>query len=361
MLSIIPHSKPYVSGDDIKSVEAQVSSGMHATGKKTEEFEELIARFVNVRYAKATSSGTTALQLGLLSLRIKEGDEVIIPSYVCQAVMNSVNYLKAKPVLVDIQDDFLQKGCNISADTIKPFVTNKTKAIILPHMFGIPAELNEILKLGIPVIEDCAQCFGSKYNGKEVGSFGDVGMFSFYATKFISTGQGGMVVTNSDELKSKFDDLTKYDLKENYTIGHNFGLTDIQSALGVSQLKKINYLIRRRKEIASKYDTAFKELNGIKLMSYHKDCVPFRYVVMFENTKEREKAQESLREKGIIAAQPVFKPLHQYLGLDKSDFKNTESSHDKILSLPLYPALTEEEVNYIIHTLSHVIDNDPNP
>ena len=347
-MEIIPHSKPFVSEDDINLVQAQIFSGMHATGRKTEEFERLIARFVNAKYAKATSSGTTALQLGLLSLRIKEGDEVIIPSYVCQAVMNSVNYLKAKPVLVDIQDDFMQKGCNISSQTIKSFITNKTRAIIVPHMFGIPAELNEILKLGIPVIEDCAQCFGSKYNGKEVGSLGDIGMFSFYATKFISTGQGGMVLTNSDELKSRFVDLTKYDQKENYTIGYNISLTDIQSALGISQFNQIDYFIRRRKEIASKYNAAFKELNGIKIMPYPKDCVPFRYIVMFKSKEEREGVQVKLRGKGIIAAQPVFKPLHRYLGLDSGNFKNTESAHDKTLSFPLYPALTDEEVNYII-------------
>jgi len=185
MYKTIPHSKPFVSEEDYKSVEEVIKSGMHATGSKTKEFEEGVCKFIGAKYAKATTSGTTALHLALLSLKVGKGDEVIIPSYVCQSVLSAVNYTGAKPVLADIEKD----SFNISTNTIKPLITDKTKVIIVSHMFGFPADILSIKEISkkIPIIEDCAHSIGGSYKGKMLGNFGDLSIFSFYATKLIST------------------------------------------------------------------------------------------------------------------------------------------------------------------------------
>ncbi len=349
---MIPHSKPYISQEDIEAVSKQVSSGMHATGNKTKEFEEKISELIGTKFAKATTSGTTALHLALLSLNIKQGDEVIIPSYVCQSLLNAINHVNAKPIFADIQNNFLEKGFNISYETIKPLIIEKTKAIILPHMFGVPANVEKIKSLNIPIIEDCAQSLGAECNGKKVGSIGDIGVFSFYATKVISTGQGGMITTNSEKIKNKIQDLTTYDKKENYTTGYNHSLTDIQSSLGISQLKKLPEFINRRKKIIEKYEEAFKNTK-LKLPSYPEGTFAFRYVIQLENKEQRKLIQEKLKQKNIIAEQPVFKPLHQYLGLNKNNFPNTELAHNTTLSLPCYPSLSDEEVERVIEIVKN--------
>ena len=180
MPKIISHSKPTVSKEDILAVRKQVASGMHATGTKTKEFENEMRKLIGVKYAKATSSGTAALHLALLSLGVGKGDEVIVSSYVCESVLSAVNYTGARPVLTDIDSDF-ENGFNISAKTIKPLITKKTKAIIVAHLFGIPADMHSIKKISkkIPIIEDCAQSLGARYKGKMLGSFGNLSICSF--------------------------------------------------------------------------------------------------------------------------------------------------------------------------------------
>jgi len=341
-MDTIKHSKPSIGKEDIKAVAEQVELGMHAAGKKTEEFESEICKLIGTKYAKAVNSGTNALHLALLALGIKKGDEVILPSYVCQAVLNSVNYTGATPILADIDED----SFNISKNTIKPLITDKTKAIIVPHMFGIPADMDSIMDLRIPVIEDCAQAIGAEYNGKKLGCLGDIGIFSFYATKIISTGHGGMIVTNSSKIAEKIDDLTKYDQREKYSVAYNFSFTDIQSALGLSQLKKLFSFLKKRKQIAERYDVAFKD--KFKIVDFPKGAFPYRYLIQLSNKEEKEKLMEELKEKNIGVDNPVFKPLHQYLNLSPSNFKNTELAQNTVLSIPLYPALTEEEIDYVI-------------
>lgn len=354
----IRHSKPTISSEDIMAVKNQVAGGMHATGAKTKEFEEKICEFIGAKHGKAVNSGTNAIYLALLSLDIKEGDEVIIPSYVCQSLLNAVNYTGAMPVLVDIQENFLD-GCNISAKTIKPAITKRTKAIIVPHMFGVSAEIKEIINLGIPVIEDCAQSFGakSKYEGRKLGSMGTIGVFSFYATKLITTGQGGMVVTNSRKIKEKLDDLTKYDKREKYKMSYNLGLTDIQSSLGVTQLSKLNNFIETRQDIAKRYNEAFKEL-PVGLLSFPKGSVSFRYILKLKTGGQRKKLQNFLYSKDVISEQPVFNPLHRYLGLNSNNFKNTELAHETILSIPIYPSLKRNELKKIIETVKDFFYNE---
>lgn len=350
---IITHSKPLVSQADINAVANQTLSGMHATGSQTKNFETQFAYLMGTKHAKASSSGTTALHLSLVSLDITEKDEVIIPSYVCQAILNAVNYTGASSIPVDLDPDFLEKGYNISATTIKDSITKNTKAIIVPHMFGEPAELSDILDFGLPVIEDCAQSLGASYDNVKTGSLGIIGMFSFYATKVISTGQGGMITTKSDKIKEKLEDLTKYDQRKKYGVAYNYGLTDIQSALGISQLDRLSEFLERRQYIAKSYDEAFIE-TSFKLPPRTEEGIPFRYVIQTSGLSERELLQKKLVEKGIISEQPIFKPLHQYLRQDPSKFKATEYAHNTALSIPIYPALTDDDVNYVIQSVLEV-------
>lgn len=347
MSRIIPPSKPCISEEDMQAVAMQVQSGMHATGKTTEMFEKKIAEYVGIPFAKATTSGTTALHLALQVLSIQQGDEVIIPSYVCHSLLHAVNYCKATPVLVDIDPDFVSQGCNISVGTIKPLLTKKTKAIIVPHMFGTPVNIDEILDFKIPVIEDCCQSIGAKDKGKRIGSKGIMSVFSFYATKVLSTGQGGMVVTSSKEIKKRLDYSTRGDHEEEYDIAYNYGLTDIQSALGITQLAKLEKFIERRKKIAEKYDAAFKDCN-FKIFPRKEGSFPFRYLIKFSTAEERERFQNALREKGILTNYSVFRPLHRYLGLDPQRFRNTEEAHETSMYIPLYPAMSEEDIEYVI-------------
>ena len=350
---MILHSKPFVEESDSISVADVVKSKLHAAGGVVKIFEDKISKFSNAKYAKATSSGTTAIHLSLLALGIEEGDEVILPSYVCQAVLNAVNYTKAKPILADINDNY-----HISLKTIKPLITKKTRAIIVPHLFGYSANIDDILTLKIPVIEDCAQSLGTKAKGKIVGTNGTLGIFSFFATKSISTGFGGMIITNSKKLKDKLNDLTQYDKRNTYKIAYNYGLTDIQAALGISQLEKLPNFIEKRKQIAERYDKAFLHLN-IKLPKKVEGSYPFRYVITLRDKKDLVYLKKKLKKEDIITERPIFKPLHQYLSLPKENFPNTEKAHSTALSIPIYPALTEEEIITIISSIKNALQKSP--
>ena len=350
----IHHSKPYVGKEDAFKAALQIESGMHASGAKTKEFEEKLAGFIGAKYAKATNSGTSALHLALLALGVDEYAEVIIPSYVCQTVMNAVDYTGAKAVLADINQNFNEKGYNISSKTVKDLINKKTKAIIAPHMFGMPADLESIINLGIPVIEDCAQSLGAKYKGKMVGSIGDAGIFSFYATKVISTGYGGMIMCSSERLKDKIEDLTKYDKRDKYEISYNYELSDIQATIGIEQLKNLDYFIERRKAIAEKYNSAFSE-KFFKIPPKTEGSFPFRYLIKFSNNLERDNMKDKLIEKRIKTELPVFKPLHLYMGLDRNKFLATEEAYNTTLSIPIYPALRDEEVEYVIKSVLEVV------
>ncbi len=346
----IPPSKPFIDEKDIAEVSKVVSSGMHASGNKTVSFEKEMARLHKMSNAKAVNCGTNAIFLSLRAIGIDEGDEVILPSYVCYSVLAAVENAKAKPVLVDIQDNFIKMGYNISLEKIKQKISPKTKAVIVPHMFGYPAKIEEIKEFcsekNIFLIEDCAMALGGELNKKPLGSFGDLSTFSFYATKMISSGQGGMVLTNSSKLKSKIDDLTQYDDRNSKGEAYNLSFTDIQAALGLSQLKKLKSFIKRRKQISKEYDKFLtKKFSVLCGGSY------YRYIIKTKNEDELIQIQNYLKENSIISNRPVYRPLHRYLNLDPKDFPNTEEAFKTTLFIPLYPSLTRKEIDYVLDVL----------
>jgi dTDP-4-amino-4,6-dideoxygalactose transaminase len=231
-------------------------------------------------------------------------------------------------------------------------VTKNTKAIIVPHLFGLPAEMDEILSLGVPVIEDAAQALGGIHKAKKVGSFGLLSTFSFYATKVITTGEGGMLLSNSEDLLEKVRDLRDYDKKRDYKPRYNYKITDLQAALGISQLNELPLFLKRRKEIACQYSSALKECPVI-LPTEHPDSthIYYRYVVQVEGNVNNYIGL--LHKEGIFCERPVYRPLHQYLGLDNC--RETDRVWNTALSIPIYPSLSNEDVERVIQALRNIL------
>jgi perosamine synthetase len=344
---MIDHSQPAITLRDAKSAGRALKSGYLSQGKVTADFEKSMARYIGVKHALAVNSGTSALHLALLSLGIKSGDEVIFPSYVCTAVLNAVNYCHAKPVPVDIaRSDF-----NICIESTKRKITKHTKAIIVPHIFGFAANISKFLKTGIPVIEDCAHGIGADYHNKKLGSFGALSIFSFYATKMLATGYGGMVATNNKRLAERIKNLREFDNRADYITRYNYQMGDWQAALGLSQLAQLDSFIKRRREIARLYDNALAGNTGIMYrQAVRRESHPswLRYIV---GVKKQSEFLTRLHKKGIEAKRPVFKPLHRYLGLSPRQFPVTEYIYKTAVSLPIYPSLSKQAAAYIAKSI----------
>lgn len=344
---MIAHSKPTMDSDDYRSVMDVLKSGHLVQGEHVAGFEEALSSFAGVKNGVAVSSGTAALHLSLLALGAGEGDEVIIPSYVCSALLNAIMYVNAVPVIADID----RSTFNINVDDLKKRITKRTKAIIVPHMFGLPAEINEIVSLGIPVIEDCAQSAGAKYQGRYTGSFGVCSIFSFYATKMLATGEGGMILSDDDRLVGIARDLRDYDEKAGYSVRYNYKMTDMQAALGISQLKKLPTFIEKRKKIADLYSRSLGEISfPVSVVPEGREHIYYRYVLLLNNSSEFIKEMLKLE---IECRRPVFKPLHEYLGM--SGYNAAQEVMSLAVSIPLYPSLKDEEMSRIIDAVKNLL------
>jgi perosamine synthetase len=346
-MQMIPHSRPTIDQEEIDAVTAVLESGQLVQGEQVLHFEQSLAALIGVGGAVAVSSGTAALHLALLALRVGEGDEVVLPSFVCPALLNAIRHVRAVPVLADID----RKTLNIDVQDLKRRLTGKTKAIICPHMFGLPADIREIVALGVPVIEDCAQSLGSRYEGASAGSFGVLSVFSFYATKVICTGEGGMVASRERQLLETIRDQRDYDEKADDRLRYNYKLTDLQAAMGLIQLGKLPALIGRRRSIARRYDEVLRE-RGLSVPA----CLPDREHIYYRYILRTELASELLAaggEVGIAYRRPVFKPLHHYLGM--TGYPETEAAFHRTVSLPLYPLLSDAEVETILHHVQSIL------
>jgi dTDP-4-amino-4,6-dideoxygalactose transaminase len=310
-------------------------------------FEEELAHYIGVKGAVATSSGTSALHLALLALEIKEGDEVLIPSYVCSALLNAILYVGAQPVLVDCDENY-----NISPEDFRRRLTNRTKACIIPHLFGHPAPIDELRAKGIRIIEDIAQSIGGEYKGRKLGSWGDIAVVSFYATKMITTGEGGAVLSNDADLLERIRELREYDEFGEYKVRFNYKMSDIAASIGIVQLEKLPSFIERRREIASFYSEELKDLN-ISLPPEdepHSHSVYYRFVI---RVKKLEEVRRKMLAKGIECKRPVYKPIHRYFSLP--DYPMTDFIYETALSIPIYPSLSDSQVEYIASSLREAI------
>jgi perosamine synthetase len=344
---IIPHSRPTIDRSDIDAVTEVLTSGRIAQGEKVKEFENSLSRYVGKKYGVAVSSGTSALHLALLALGVEPDDEVIMPSYVCSSPYIATLHARAIPKIVDIGlSDF-----NICASVIEPHISSRTRAIIVPHMFGNPADIDPLLDFRIPIIEDCAQSLGAEYRSHQVGSYGELSVFSFYATKMMTTGEGGMVLTDNEEHFAKIADLRDYDKKTLLPTKYNYKMTDIQASLGLNQFTRLPDFIERRRRIASLYNDSLPRCD-IKLPSAGPESksVFYRYVIMLE---KMEQVQERARRNGVICEKPVFMPLHR--SLNEFYCPNSDRAHQHALSIPLYPSLSQEETDFLLARLEEII------
>lgn len=344
---VVPHSRPCVDEDDVQAVADVLRSGRLAQGEVARRFEREVARFVGVRDGVATSSGTAALHLALLAVGVGPGDEVILPSYTCAALLQAVRYVGAVPRLVDLEPE----GYNLSVDEVRRHLTPRTRALLVPHTFGTPADVEALCELGVPVVEDIAQALGAAVRGRPVGSFGAVAVCSFYATKLITTGEGGMLLSDSDVLLRRAREMRDYDARRDDRRRFNYKMTDFQAALGLSQLRKLPAFLQRRRLLADRYTAHLRPL-GVVPRAPRPACTPvaYRYVI---TVPEAEQASARLRRLGVEGKPPVFQPLHRYLG--EPGFPRTEQAHRTALSLPLYPSLSEDELSHVLAALDTVL------
>ncbi len=362
----IPYGKQTIDDDDIKAVVEVLKSDFITTGPKIDEFERKVADYVGARYAVAIANGTAALHAACFAAGIGDGDEVITTPITFAASANCALYCGAKPVFADID----KESYNISLADIKEKITEKTKSIIAVHFTGQPCEMDEIHKIAkennLIVIEDAAHALGADYKGKKIGSLSDMTTFSFHPVKHITTGEGGMIVTNDEKFYERLKlfrthgitreekYLSKNDgpwYYEQIDLGYNYRITDIQCALGVSQMDKLDGFVAKRRTLVERYNKAFENISEIVTPKQVDGCNNsyHLYVIQVNN---RLDVFNKLRAAGIgvnVHYIPVYKhPYYQKNGYDKVYCPNAEDYYEHCISLPLYPKLTIEEQDYVI-------------
>jgi len=344
----IAHSRPSVSEREIRAVAEVLSSGRLAQGARVEEFEREMGRWLGLPPGVAVSSGSAALHTALLAMGIGPGDEVLLPSYVCVAPLLAVRHVGAAPVPVDVHP---RTGL-MDPEDMKRRITSRTRLVVTVHLFGLPACPDETGFPEIPVLEDCAQSLGAVRDGRKVGTSGIAGVTSFYATKLLTTGEGGMVFSRDERFLDKVRDLREYDRKDDLRGRFNYKMTDLAAAMGRIQLEKLEGFLEKRSRIAEWYDEGLAGA-PVRLPPRNAGRVHYRYVVGIDGNPDRIAA--GMAKLGIEAARPVFRPLHRYLGL--SGYEGTEECWRTHLSLPLYPDLSEEDVNRVCGCLRRVLED----
>ncbi|MBW2642338.1 MAG: UDP-4-amino-4,6-dideoxy-N-acetyl-beta-L-altrosamine transaminase [Deltaproteobacteria bacterium] len=404
MKKTIPYGRQFIDEDDIKAVVEVLKSEKITQGPTVEEFEHKLERICEAEYATAVNSGTSALHIACLASGVKEGDEVITSPITFVASANCAVYCGGKPVFADIDP----KTYNISPEEIEKRITDKTKAVIPVHFAGQSCDMEAIQQIvsdaekkyghKIYIIEDACHALGSKYKGNEVGScvFSDMAVMSFHPVKHITTGEGGVVLTNNDELSKKLrmfrshgitsepEEFFSKDLAfpspnsqspiinspnpwyyEQQVLGFNYRITNIQSALGLSQLKKLKMFCKRRREIVEKYNAVFMDSAFLQIPFEDNNCNSnfHLYVLLFDFEGigiDRARFMLSLKEKGLYT-QVHYIPVHlqhyyrRNFKTDWGDCPNAEGYYKKCLSIPLFPAMTKIEVEKIIHEIKHII------
>jgi dTDP-4-amino-4,6-dideoxygalactose transaminase len=341
---MIPHSRPSIETDELQAAIDVLRSCRLAQGGMVEQFERGMAAYFGLTGGVAVSSGTAALEVALRALGIGPGDEVILPSYVCAAPWLAIQRVGAMPRVVDIELDTF----NIDPSAARQALTPKTRALIVPHLFGLPADLTALERLGVPIIEDCAQTLGAKEQGRAVGSVGIVTICSFYATKLLCTGEGGMVLSRDESLLERVRTLREYDEAPSLRpAATNVKMTDLQAAIGMAQLNRLALFLERRICLADEYRAT---LNGTRLVPpivpAGRTHVYYRFVVRIPDCRGQVDGMNTwiarFEGRGVQCRKPVFRSLHRYLELD--GFPASEEAERTALSIPLFPSLTEEDV-----------------
>ncbi len=363
----IPLFKIFWDNEDIRAVNEVIRSGMYwTTGTQSRQFEKMISEYAGTTYSAVLNSGTSALHAALLAHNIKKGDEVIVPSFTFIATSNAPLFVGAKPVFADIEPETL----GLDPEDVKQKITEKTKAIIPVHYGGSPCLIRELKEIAedrkLVLIEDAAEALGARISDKKIGTFGDSAVLSFCQNKVITTGDGGAVITDSQEVYEKAKLIRSHGRLENVdyfsewkepdyvTLGYNFRMSDITAALGLAQLKKIGRLIESRRKNAEQLNEKLAELKEVGLPTAPTDYfhVYQMYTVRVKDGKRKRDALAQHLAKAGIATKVYFYPVHQTHFYKnelncRSMLPVTEEMAGQVLTLPMYPSLTIEEIDYI--------------
>ena len=372
----VPLFYPWINNSDKKVILDCLNSPILSGGPKLHEFETTFAKFVGARYAVGVSSATAALHLSLLSLGIGKGDEVIIPNMTFVATANTVALTGAKPICVDIDSTL-----NISINSIEKKISKKTKCILPVHFAGFPCKMDYIKKIAkknnLKIIEDCAHAVGAFYKKKHVGTFGDAGCFSFFATKNVTAIEGGMIITNSKKIANTVSLLRNHGINKTlsqryhsspwlYDViapGFNYKIDELRCALGISQLKRIKEITSRRRKAARYYTKKLEKINGIEVVNSknNKEHVYHIYIIRIKKKFgiSRDEVYTKLKERGIQTTMH-YSPIHHFsyikkTGVKDKDFPNTMSAARECLTLPLFPTITRKQQDYVIANMLNLL------
>lgn len=340
---LIQHSKPFINQDSIRRVAEQIDSCSLSRGAMAERFAEALKDYTQAELLYLTPSGSAALLIALSALNVGAGDEVILPTYVCHSVADAILYLGATPVFCDTGENWV-----MTTETVKKVLTAKTRTIIVVHIFGIYAAVPEFRKFGVPVIEDCCQCFANEIEGNKIGVDSDMAFYSFHATKCLTTGEGGAVACFNEKYgKPMAKAIEKF--------AAFFPFTDVQAALGLSQLRIYHTMLKRRMEIARYYlenlpDNLTKDLRDVPATMY------FRFPLRMEN--DFEAARSEAESAGVTVRKGVDELLHQRYGFAQRDFPVAEQLFNSTICIPIYPALTDAEMRTVTATIKKITDED---
>ena len=372
MIAKIPLFRPHFDDEELKEITKVLNSGWVSQGPKVKEFEDNIVEYLGAKYAISVTNCTCALHLSLLSIGIKEGDEVLVADYTFPATGHAVLYCGARPIFVDVD----LRTYNIDPDLIEERITDRTKAIIPVHTFGQSAEMDEILKIAedhnLKVIEDAACALGGKYKNKYAGAIGDVGCFSFHARKGITTGEGGMAVTNDKNLAEKMRHLSVFGMtsawvrekSDEFVVpkftepGYNYKMSDITAAVGVAQIRKLKKIIERKKELAKYWNEKLNEIEYIESPYVNNNVkhVYQSYVSLIDKGINRNKIIESLMKKDVQTQIGTYashiQPVYQSWDKCPKSFE----IFNKSLALPMHYMLKEQDIDIVAGSLKKVIE-----
>ena len=362
MRDFIPIAKPIIGQEEIKAVEEVLKSGMLAQGEAVKKFEDGFAAYLGVKNAVAVNNGTVALDLAIKALKLEPGSEIITPAFTFIATANCALYQGLRPVFADVDE----RTFNIDPEDLQERITPRTKAVIGVHLYGQPFQLSAVQEIcqdrNIALVEDCAQAHGAEWKGKKVGSFG-TGCFSFYPTKNMTTGEGGMITTDDDALAARLRLLRSHGDSGKYnhiSLGYNYRMMNLQGALGLVQLRRLEEFTARRianarflnENIGIKGISTPFQMDGVRHV-YH------QYVVRVEDEfpASRERLMEYLQAKGVGSAvhypKAVYQqPLYRDMGYSDVSCPVAEDVSRRVLSLPVHPALSAEELQYIAETMN---------
>lgn len=364
----IPMSSPDIGELEIAKINEVLRTPTLSLGPMLEAFERRVADYVGARYAVGVSSGTAGLHLAVRAAGIREGDEVITTPFSFVASANCILYERGRPVFVDID----AKTLNLDLDLIERKITAQTRAILPVHVFGRPCEMDRILAIAerhhLAVIEDACEAFGAQFDGRQAGTFGDLGVYAFYPNKQVTTGEGGIVVTEDPDHAALLRSLRNQGRGDagawlsHMSLGYNYRLNELSCALGVAQLERIQDLLAKRERVAASYTRRLNDVAGIEVPrgAPRVKTSWFVYVVRLSDGIDRDRVMERLSAQGI-PSRPYFPPIHlqpymrEALGHKEGDFPVAEAASRSTLALPFYGDMKEQQVDYVCDALGKIV------